>query len=87
MPDNFVAYTPGLDSPAGNAAAVTPSDTTLLTTSARALWVGTAGNLSVLTVGGQTVTFTGVLGSMILPVRVQRVNATLTTATNIVALY
>ena len=49
------------------------------------LYIGTAGNLSVET-GGDTVLFTGVIGGTFLPVHCTRVNDTLTTASNIVAL-
>lgn len=73
--------------PAVNAIAVTPSDTVSLTPNpTRALYVGTGGNVAVL-IGTNTITFTGVLGGTILPICVTRVNATNTTASNIVALY
>ncbi len=85
MADIFRDRSSGLDSPARYAAAVTPHDSTDLTTSARALHVGTEGNISILTVGGDTVTLIGVSGFV--PVCVQRVNATSTTASNIVALW
>jgi len=87
MADNFEDYNAGLDSPASNAIAVTPSDSVSLTTDARALYIGVAGDVSLLTSGGDTVTFVGLLAGSILPVRVNRVNATSTTATDIVALY
>jgi len=51
------------------------------------LFIGGAGNLRVLTAGGDDVTFTGVLAGSFLPVQVKRVFATGTTATNIVALW
>ena len=76
---------PGLDFPALNADAVTPSDAADLPNVARALWVGSSGNVRVDTGGGDNVTFVGVQG--VLPVRVRRVYTTGTTATNIVALY
>lgn len=73
--------------PAVNALAVTPSDSTDLTAApCRALYVGTGGNISAV-VGGNTVTFTGVPSGSILPVRISRVRATSTTASNIIALY
>jgi len=77
----------GYDAPASNAFAVTPNDSTDLTHAARALFVGGAGNVKVDTLGGDTVTFTGVLAGFVLPVRVLRVYSTGTTATNIVAVY
>ena len=73
--------------PAEDAGAVTPSDSTNLTSIARSLYVGTAGNVTLLTVGQNVVTFSNVQSGTILPVRTTRVNATSTTATNIVALY
>lgn len=87
MADNFDDYQSGLTSPALHAVAVTPHDSTDLTAFARSLYVGAAGNISLVTAGGDTALFTGVLAGSILPVRVQRVNATSTTATSIVSLY
>ena len=54
---------------------------------ARALYVGTAGDLNVDLVDGSTVVFPSVLGGAILPVRVKRVRSSSTTASNSVALY
>ncbi len=87
MADKFGSFTSELDSPATNAVAITPSDSTSLTTSARAIYCGVGGNISVLTVNGQTVTFANVLAGTILPVRVERVNSTGTTASSLVALF
>lgn len=74
------------NAPAGYAAAVTPNDNTDLTYTARALYIGGAGNVAVITQDGQTVTFTAVPVGSFLPVKVSRVLSTGTTATNIVAL-
>lgn len=75
--------------PTGSAVAVTPHDTTLITTGVtRGLYVGGTGDLMVLMAdGGTAVLFANVSAGTVLPVRVQRVNSTDTTATNIVALY
>lgn len=73
--------------PAEDAVAVTPSDSTNLTNAARALYIGGAGNIVVVTAGGSVITFSNVQSGSILPVRATRVNATNTTATNIVALF
>ena len=86
MPDIFEDRSSGLESPAYYAAEVTPSDTTDLTTDARALYVGTGGNVRVLTSGGTTATFSNVPVG-ILPVRIQRVYAVGTTATDLVAVW
>lgn len=71
--------------PARLAVAVTPSDVTNLANPTRALYVGGTGNLSVEMYGGGTAVFSSVPVG-ILPIQVTRVNATSTTATNILAL-
>ena len=73
--------------PAENAAEISPSDSSDLTNTARALYVGTQGNVKVTTAGGDTVTFEGIAAGSIIPVRVQRVFSTGTTATNLVSIY
>ena len=72
--------------PSFDAAAVTPSDDNNITM-CRALYVGTGGNIKVVTAAGSTVTFVNVPGGAILPVYASKVFATDTTALNIVALY
>jgi hypothetical protein len=77
------------------AAAVTPSDTVNIPSLASAttvnngcvLYIGGAGDLRVLTAGGDDVTFTGVLAGTFLPVQVVRVFNSTTTATNLLALW
>lgn len=70
-----------------NAAAVTPSDTVNIPRTT-GLYVGGAGNLKVDMAGDgkTTVTFSAVPVGTILPISVQRVYATGTTATLILAL-
>lgn len=51
------------------------------------LYIGTGGNLRVLTAGGQDVTFTNLLGGTFLPVQVLKVFSTSSTAANIIALW
>lgn len=72
-------------SPANTAALVTPSDSVDLVPAARALYVGTTGNIKVTTAGGSTLLFTAVPVGFF-PVKVSRVWSTTTTASNIVAL-
>jgi hypothetical protein len=67
------------------AVAVTPSDTTEVFASA--IYVGSGGNVSVVTEGGDTVTFSNVPAGTTLVIRVTRIRATSTTATNIVRLW
>ena len=85
MPDPFKNLGLSLSSPAINAAEVTPDDAADLSVTARALWVGGAGDVVVITAGGDQVAFAGASG--MLPVRVDRVLATGTTASQIVALW
>lgn len=74
-------------SPAYYAAAVTASDSVSLPGGAcRALWVGVAGDVSAVC-GSQAVVFKGAQAGSVIPASVTRVNATGTTATDIVALY
>ena len=68
-----------------NAVAVTPSDSTVIPTT-RALYIGVSGNIVVRMADGGQVTFANVPVG-IFPIQVDRVLATSTTATNIVALY
>lgn len=78
------------------AAAVTPSDTVNIpyvggdgTTPnwPCVLYIGTGGDIRVLTATGDDVVFKNVLGGTFLPVQVVRVFATNTTATDILALW
>ena len=73
--------------PAHHAVAVTPNDGADLTDTTRALYVGAAGDVKVDMYGSGTVTFVGVTAGSVLPVRVDRVYSTGTTATSIVALW
>ncbi|MGA1564322.1 MAG: spike base protein, RCAP_Rcc01079 family, partial [Pontimonas sp.] len=79
MSDKFSNYHSGLESPAERAFAITGNDSTDLTVFPRAIYVGGAGNVKVITLGGDTVTFSGVLAGTVLPVRVKRVFSTDTT--------
>ena len=65
---------------------VTPSNSKSISRNARALWVGTGGDVVALNAAGQAVTFKNVPDGSILPIATKRVNSTGTTATDIVAL-
>lgn len=78
------------------AVAITTSDTVNFTAAGTgppsditcdAIYVGGAGNMVVVLADGTAVTFNGVAAGSIIPIRAIRVNATNTTATNLVALY
>lgn len=64
------------------ASSVTPSDSTVL--AAGTLFIGSTGNIKVRTKGGDDITFTNVANSFILPVLVDMVYSTGTTASNII---
>jgi hypothetical protein len=75
-------------SPGSRAAAVTPSDVTVFTNETRGVYVGVGGDLAVrMAGGGNTVVFAGVLAGSLLPIVVDQILATGTTATNIVAVH
>ena len=73
--------------PAEWAAAVTPSDSVSFTQRTRGIYVGGAGNISVHMADGSDIVFNGALAGSTLPICCLRVNATSTTATNLVALF
>lgn len=67
---------------AEEAADVTPNNSTVV--SFRALYVGTGGDLSVMTKYGTTLTFKNVPNAFVLELRVIRVRSTGTTASDII---
>lgn len=72
--------------PGDHAVAVTPSDGTPLAAVARALYVGVAGHVTVITQGGDTVQFKNVpAGGYVTGVMITHVKETGTSATSIVA--
>jgi len=73
--------------PAHYAVAVTPNDGADLADTSRALYIGGGGDVKVDMLGSGTVTFVGVAAGTVLPLRADRVYATGTTATSIVALW
>ena len=84
----------GLSAPAHNGTAITPNDSTDLVTNTRAIFIGTTGNLSVILASDQSnsgagtaVVFKNLASGSTLNIRARRINATLTTATDIVALW
>lgn len=72
---------------AGDFVAVVPSDSVNLTTRAVALFIGTGGDVVILNKAGNPITFKNVPDGSYLDCQTNRVNATGTTATDIVALY
>lgn len=77
----------GIGEPASHAFSVTPNDGADLAFVTRAVWVGVGGSLSVVMQGGETVLIEGIAAGSLLPIRVSRIRATLTTAMSILGLY
>ena len=84
MPAN--KYLDSSSAPAIDAFAITPHDTNALAEVPRAIWVGTGGDLEVITAGGTTVVFTNVPDGTLIPIRATHVKADNTDADDIVGL-
>lgn len=87
MTDTFKGHSQNLIAPPASAVEVTPSDSTDLTFATRAIYVGTAGNLRVKMLDGTTITLTNVQAGCQYALRVDRVLATGTSATGIIAFW
>lgn len=85
--DVFYTSATGLDSPARGAFAITPDNNNDVTFVTRGIYVGTGGDLAVIMASGDAVTFTGLMGGTIYPLRVSRVKSTGSTASSLVGLY
>lgn len=90
MADKFAKQKATLDSSAFDGFAITSNNTTVFTQPTRALFVGSAGNIAVTMVGydnsNTALTFVGVQAGSVLPIRVQQVKRTGTTANSIIGL-
>lgn len=85
--DKFSDLPTTLIAPGRDAAPIVPDDGADLPVLPRALYVGQGGTVAVRMAGGQDVSFEGVPGGTVLPVRARRVRASGTTAAAIVALW
>lgn len=85
--DRQAGRTTSGESPASSAFAITTHNTNELTTVTRGVYVGVSGDLKVDMLDGTTVTFANIVAGVIHPLRVRKVYATGTTATNIIGLY
>lgn len=86
MTDIFSAQQTSLQSPATNLHPVTPNDAEDLEISSRALNVASSGTVRVTTVGGDIATVF-IAAGLAFPIRVRRIWATGTTATDIRVLF
>lgn len=78
---------PGLVGPCEFGAAITPNDSTDLTVTSRAIYVGGGGDIALITKGGSTITLAGAAAGSVIPIRAVRIKATGTTATSLVAIW
>lgn len=86
MSSRYASRAADVSGPAVRAFTVTPHASDNLEEPARSLYVGTGGNVQLITGAGEDVTFFNVPGGTILPVWCRAVRAASTTASNIVAL-
>lgn len=87
MADNFAGRAEGIEAPARGGFAITASNDTDLARETRAIYVGASGDLAVIMADGTEVTLAGIAAGSLLPLRLSRVKATNTTATELVGLY
>ncbi|MGH7243607.1 MAG: spike base protein, RCAP_Rcc01079 family [Phycisphaerales bacterium] len=81
--DRFKDNGSGLSSPITRWVDATPHDTNEEAFVSRAVYVGSGGSLSVLTLNGDSVSFENVANGQLLPIRVRRINDTGTAAGDI----
>jgi hypothetical protein len=86
MTDTYKRHARCLTSPPEHAAAITP-DQVSLTVVSRALYVGVGGDVAVRMCGGAVVTLANVPSGTLLPIRIDRVLATGTTAGSLVGFW
>lgn len=79
-------YNRSLTAPATDAFAIAPNDGADFARPARAIYVGSGGDLALVTMAGSQVLFSSLNAGTILPVSATRVRATGTTATGLVGL-
>jgi hypothetical protein len=87
MMDSFKKHSRSLTSPPENAIEVVGEDSADLAYATRALYIGGGGDLRVRMLGGGTVTLANVPSGTLIPLRVTRIFATGTTATEILGLW
>lgn len=86
MTDRFEGRAAHMAGPATHGFAITPHDSTLLSETTRAIYVGGFGSVVVVLSSGAELTLANVPAGTVLPVRAQRVKATGTSATQLVGL-
>ena len=87
MSEKYEGRADNISGPARRGFSITPSDAVDLTAETRAIYVGAAGDLSLVLSSGDEIGLVGVAGGSVLPERDRRVKATGTTASQLVGLY
>lgn len=87
MTDTFKSFARSLTSPPEHAAEVAPSDVATLPHVTRALYVGGGGDVALRMQGGAAVTLRGLQAGSLLPIRVDMVKSTGTTATGLIGFW
>lgn len=78
----FLAY----NASAWGSQTITPNDSTILSPNLRGLYVGVTGNVAVRMLDGSTPIFVAVPAGVLLPIQIDKVLATGTTATTMIGL-
>ena len=85
MTDTFKTFARSLTSPP-NTVEIAPSDAAIPSVT-RALYVGGGGDVALRLMGGAEVTFRGVQAGSLIPIRIDRVRSSGTTATGLIGLW
>ncbi len=86
MIDRFKQSSSGSTGAATHGFAITPDDTQNLSEIVRAIYIGGAGTITLVSFEGDALTFTNVLAGTILPIRAIAVKSTGTDASDLVGL-
>ena len=87
MSEKYQGRADDIGAPARGGFAITTSDSADLLAETRAIYIGSAGDLAAVLTSGDEVSFVGLGGGTVLPVRARRVKATGTSAGYLVGLY
>lgn len=87
MSERYQGRADDITAPVRRGFAISASNSTDLAAEIRAIYVGGAGDLAAVLSSGDEVSFVGLAGGTVLPVRVRRVKATGTSATYLLGLY
>ena len=87
MIDTFKTFARSLTSPPEYAQEIAPSDQAALSFVTRALYVGGGGDVALRLQGGAEVIFRGLQTGSLIPIRIDKVKSSGTTATGLIGLW